>query len=416
MKLYFGIVKLAIASAIACVIPRSRDIWVVGGNKGLRFADNSMYFYLYCLKNTDKKMIWLTRSNSIVEEVRSKGGDAYINTSLMGLYYGFRAKWHVFDVSKGDTKIFSSKGANLFNLWHGYPLKDIRRLKAGNPDGVNLKGWKHLVKTKLLGQRERSDCNYVLWQNEQYVQHALDSFDVKPENIITANLPRNVVFEDGFDECYYLSDAAARASEKLVSHKKNKQKIVGYFPTWRGNGYDLFMGVADRESIERLNEFCESQNIVVVTKWHTCLYKDYQHPCESSSAEDITSILTRMSNIEVFGFELDLNSILPKCDLMISDYSGAIFDYLLINKPLIFMAYDLENYTKEWGILFDYESFVPGDIVKNLDDLQQCLVHYVADPENFSSRYEKQRLEAKAEIFERADGNSAIVEQMQKIV
>ena len=43
-----------LSSFAAALIPRSNKIWVVGGNQGLRFADNSMYFFLYCSANAGK--------------------------------------------------------------------------------------------------------------------------------------------------------------------------------------------------------------------------------------------------------------------------------------------------------------------------------------------------------------------------
>ena len=47
--------------------------------------------------------------------------------------------------------------------------------------------------------------------------------------------------------------------------------------------------------------------------------------------------LKSLDNFVFVDYETDLNSILFKCDYLITDYSGVVFDYLLLNKPIIFI-------------------------------------------------------------------------------
>ena len=55
--------------------------------------------------------------------------------------------------------------------------------------------------------------------------------------------------------------------------------------------------------------------------------------------------------------------------LCITDYSSVLFDYSLLDKPILFFAYDLEAYYDERGFYYPYESFVPGPIVRNTREL-----------------------------------------------
>ena len=53
-------------------------------------------------------------------------------------------------------------------------------------------------------------------------------------------------------------------------------------------------------------------------------------------------------------------------------------DAALIGKPLVFYAFDLDKYASDRSFYFDYESYVPGPVVKSFDEL----IATVSDIEN----------------------------------
>ena len=42
----------------------------------------------------------------------------------------------------------------------------------------------------------------------------------------------------------------------------------------------------------------------------------------------------------------DINNLLTLVDVLISDYSGVLLDYLILDRPIIPTSFDLEEYTK----------------------------------------------------------------------
>lgn len=56
----------------------------------------------------------------------------------------------------------------------------------------------------------------------------------------------------------------------------------------------------------------------------------------------------------------DINAILPDLDLLISDYSGVIYDFLWYEKPIILYPYDQKKYEENRGFSLDYDAFNPG--------------------------------------------------------
>lgn len=57
-------------------------------------------------------------------------------------------------------------------------------------------------------------------------------------------------------------------------------------------------------------------------------------------------------------------------DVLISDYSSVIMDFAVQNKPMVFFAFDLDEFNKNGrGFYFDYEDYVPGPVVKSGKEL-----------------------------------------------
>ncbi len=76
----------------------------------------------------------------------------------------------------------------------------------------------------------------------------------------------------------------------------------------------------------------------------------------------------------------NLNSILKKADILVTDYSSICYDYAILNRPILFYAPDLEYYKEEErGFYEDYENFVPGPVFKNVDSLAEEIVNLSTD-------------------------------------
>jgi CDP-glycerol glycerophosphotransferase (TagB/SpsB family) len=77
-----------------------------------------------------------------------------------------------------------------------------------------------------------------------------------------------------------------------------------------------------------------------------------------------------------FGFEIcpDINPVLPEIDVLITDYSSIYLDYLLLNRPCIFIPHDIEQYKEGRGLLLDdYDFWAPGYKVKSFMEFLESL-------------------------------------------
>ena len=71
--------------------------------------------------------------------------------------------------------------------------------------------------------------------------------------------------------------------------------------------------------------------------------------------------------------KMEIEELLCTCDLCISDYSSLIFEYSLFERPLVFFAYDLEEYGDWRGFYYDYEELTPGPVLRTTVEVIQYI-------------------------------------------
>ena len=69
----------------------------------------------------------------------------------------------------------------------------------------------------------------------------------------------------------------------------------------------------------------------------------------------------------------DVNDLLFVSSVLITDYSSVVYEASILNLPMLFYAFDLESYCKERDFYCDYASFVPGRIVRTMEELTHAL-------------------------------------------
>lgn len=95
----------------------------------------------------------------------------------------------------------------------------------------------------------------------------------------------------------------------------------------------------------------------------------------------------------------DINDLMLVSDILITDYSSAIFEFALLERPIVFFAPDLAAYEAERGFYFDYRTAVPGPVFETTAE--------VADHVR-SGRFDLERVRAVARAsFDVADGHAS---------
>lgn len=138
---------------------------------------------------------------------------------------------------------------------------------------------------------------------------------------------------------------------------KNK-KIVLYAPTFRET--PKFNNIFNYFDFNRfINELGDEYSLFIRL-----------HPRMSQfSKDDFESLLNSPNIIDVSDFKNEQNLLLVS-DVLISDYSSMMAEFALLKRPMVFFAYDLDNYiNNERDFYINFEEDVPGKVVFDMDSL-----------------------------------------------
>ena len=72
---------------------------------------------------------------------------------------------------------------------------------------------------------------------------------------------------------------------------------------------------------------------------------------------------------------MSIEDLLCVSDICISDYSSLIYEYSLFDRPMLFFAYDLEDYFDWRGFYYDYDELTPGPICRTNEELTDYILH-----------------------------------------
>lgn len=146
------------------------------------------------------------------------------------------------------------------------------------------------------------------------------------------------------------------------------KKIILYAPTFRGHAKEAVSpGQLDISMLKQ----ALGQEYVLVIKHHPFVKNP---PAVPKGCSDFAKDVTK---------ELSIEELLCVSSLCISDYSSLVFEYSLFERPMLFFAYDLEDYFDWRGFYYDYYELAPGPIVRTNEELigqiRQLEVHF--DPQ-----------------------------------
>jgi CDP-glycerol glycerophosphotransferase (TagB/SpsB family) len=318
---------------LSYLIPKKKNLIVFGGSRGKHIADNASYLFNY-MKQVEKryhvKVIWLTK-DKLLENRYEK---IYYIYSLKGFYYLTISKAAVISHHLDDLIPNLLGGKIIFQVWHGVPLKKIGYLADGWNERSEIQNTLIKLVMKIFPYLEYNKCDYVFTTSDNLIEIMKDSFDLPESNIIVTGQPRN----DGL------------VIEKYK--RKNKTKNIVWMPTHRGRSktnietllleYDF--------NFSEVEKFLERNNAYLLIK---------PHFTELTSLNKLFSS-QNVSRIKLIA-DADPLETLKDADILITDYSSVYFDYLLLDRPVIFTPFDYEFYKKEIaGFNFSYEEVTPG--------------------------------------------------------
>ncbi|MFH9470974.1 CDP-glycerol glycerophosphotransferase family protein [Streptomyces clavifer] len=104
----------------------------------------------------------------------------------------------------------------------------------------------------------------------------------------------------------------------------------------------------------------------------------------------------------------DVSELLAFSDVLVTDYSSIMFDFALLDRPIVLFAPDLEEYAADRGSYFDLREKAPGPVVATEDELFAVLARLKAVDCDFQER--RSRFAQEFGAYDRGDAARAVVD------
>ena len=346
---------------------------------------NKIYFityYIYHLFKTKKSILFMSENKVKMSENLQAINNRLEERNLSEKYIIRHSYRNIFDkkypamswikminkICKSDyifiddyTPIFKYLNLNkkqiLVQTWHagcGFKLVGYARFgRAGSPHPYYCSHKKY---------------TYGLVGCEALKEIYSDVWGISKDKLIPSGMPRLDHFLD--------KELIKKSKEEIYTQypKLLNKKIILYAPTYRGVNHQKAYFDYSCVDFDKLYELCNKEDCIVVFKQHHFIKDNVPIPNEY---ED------RIIEIK----DIDINKLFYISDILITDYSSCIYDFALLNKPMIFYAYDRYIYCATRGVHGNIEDIAPGKVCENFDQVLEAIYNKDFEMEKIKNFY-----------------------------
>ncbi|MDO4532400.1 MAG: CDP-glycerol glycerophosphotransferase family protein [Coriobacteriia bacterium] len=177
-------------------------------------------------------------------------------------------------------------------------------------------------------------------------REAMD-LEQQPEVVQPLGVSRTDVF---FDEAF-LNEA--RLDVDAAYPGISSKKVILYAPTFRGRVREATG--PDAMDLRSMRDAFQDDYVLLI-KHHPFV----KHPPE---------IPEDCKQFAFYANQISIDRLMAAADICITDYSSIVFEYSLMNRPIVFFAYDIEDYNDWRGFYYDYDELTPGPVVGTTEEL-----------------------------------------------
>ena len=352
-----------ISYVISNVIPVRKNLVLFTGTSVSTYNESARYLYEYLLKNEKISVVWITNSKIVCDHLDHLGCPVVMHKSFNGLWHYIRSGVIVFTgTSYPNLFKFVGKSTIKICLYHGMGPRSTNSV-----DGI-------MSRDPLDVLRKYHKFDYFNFTSK-YTNTVVGRLQfLLPEN-------KRVIF--GLPRCDHLF-SKDKVEESRINKNQLRElnyaidestKCILYSPTWRSDVNSISFPLSE------INDF----NVYTFDQWlkeNNILFLISVHP-HMENLEDFSDC----TNIQYIDHNplMDINQLLPEMDLLITDYSSIATDYMLMDRPVIYVMPDYDYYLYDFGLLEDMRDNLPGLESKNMPDLQDHIVRSLQDPYEMQS-------------------------------
>ena len=342
-------VMLVITNLAAAVVPADRRLVVCGAQNGRWYGDNSRQMFEWLSEHRPgMRVIWVTRSRNVHRSLSALGMPVVLAQTPLGWWCVVRARIGLYTNSLRDLALapwLIPNRLQLVALRHGRSVKRVRFARIG-----------HRLDAAEIAERQREGAlvRYVISTSEFVSDIQEICLKVGRSRHVVTGYPRN-------DQIVSPGDAQQQAWCSFLNGDAPRRVLL-YAPSWRhGREATRFLPFDDLD-FDTLARWLEGAGTMLLLRPH--MNDLHRFPEQREFLERLVALSPsiRLAAHDAFP---DVNTVLPFVDVLISDYSALYHDFLLLDRPLIFVPYDFESFSQRNGFLYDYFEALPGPSVQS---------------------------------------------------
>lgn len=338
-----------------------KEIWLIYEKFSETAQDNSFYFFKYCYENYPNRNIYyiITKDSKDYSNVEKYKDKVIHFMSIKHLIYMCAAKLLIASESKGHSY--------AWRVQTGYVKEKLNEKKM-----VFLQhGVTALKRVDGVFKKTASNGVDLFVATSNYEKNIIEEyFNYKPEEIIITGFTRWDVLKD--------------------KSKDLKNKEIFFMPTWRN-----WLDEVPEAEFEKSSYFINYMEILNSKELHKILEENeitinyFVHP---KFKYYIDKFSTNSKNIKIVQpGEIQVNELLMRASLLITDYSSVAWEMYYQNKPTLFYHFDINDYNKYQGSYLDMENELFGDKAMNPTELIQYIKNYVNTDFKHPEKFVKMR-------------------------
>lgn len=353
----FGKFLLNCTSLLLKFIPRNKHLWItgrtntkLGENDAPTFFDNSKYFYLYLVNETNEHVYWITSSDKEYELLKSLRLPVIHYSEKKSIWIILRARYFFHHYGINQISEDLQRGSIQMDFWHGTPLKKIGYDVVSRPEN-------HYTRFQTF--LNKGGCEYSSSTSRFLSENILaKAFATTPDKILNFGYPRMDIMGNTKESILEFCKQYSKDLLPYIEICNKFKKIILYMPTWRD--YDEYYFKEAQIDYERMSAALKKIDAVFFIKLHPMTkYVD----------------IPDYDNIVQIDNDVDMYPFLTYVDFLVTDYSSIYFDFLVLDREIIFIPYDFEQYVSNRQLYFEYDSITPGIKYKSFNDFIQNLNH-----------------------------------------
>lgn len=366
---------------IAALVPKRRDRIAVIGRQHGRFLDNAKYFFLDASSGSSGlHLAFISEDAGTVNAITSRGLHALSYPGLGSVWYLLRCGSVVVDSTDWIRHLrrFLLVRTHIVQLWHGVAFKRIELDKWRHETGryrwlssaamQRLRMFLYCFNGRVV--RYAAVCSTSVFYRDKVFSQAFLAryFPITgyPRNGFARELRGNA-FDLAWD------NVDTQVGSRIVEWSAAGKRLVLIVPTMR-DSLKVPMQL-DTATMQRLDTFATTHGIEFLFKFH---------PSERN-AQGIKG-----NHLHVCASHSDVYPLMPHCAALVTDYSSIYMDFLLLDRPVLFLITDGDSYSREdREVQFDPSSMMPGPRLASWDELLDTLV---ATPSSDANGLERARL------------------------